>query len=316
MLIESCMEYKGYASEQLNEQIQKNVPTIKVDDTLTSSNDNSLSIEIDTIDNFELLRSIFPSHEEQFLKTCLSYYSFMQKQDQYRVSLDSIIDNILSDSLPSEIHKYSATVKALSVNDVKKITIGKASLNHLLDKSNEETKEFMKIQRNVIKKLEENELENIRVVQDLDDYNDDYDDQYDDVIHFPVNDGSTVNDEYEVKKVSDTVQKKQVIKTPEINWEVRMKDTKRYNTLLKAEEDEILFWQSMKNTNRNNDALDLKSDVNIQSTEVGDSKKSHQERQKMSSANETKKEESKPKFRTKHFDKHHQRDKALRKHNI
>ena len=94
-------------------------------------------------------------------------------------------------------------------------------------------------------------------------------------------------------------------------YDETIKYNKRYNNLIKSDEDDVAFWQSMKNTNKSvhkTESDDCVTDHPQETDKSKDTENNKNTAHKVSS--ETKK------YRTKTYDKHHQKDKNLKKLNL
>lgn len=99
-----------------------------------------------------------------------------------------------------------------------------------------------------IKAMEAQEEEDYRLMNE--DYNDDYDDQFDEPAPLSTTFDAVGGDNNNSSSSTSKKQsKKAAASAPKINWEVRMKEMKRVNQILRSEEEEEKFWASMRNTN-------------------------------------------------------------------
>eukprot|EP01035_Chromulina_nebulosa_P018639 gene18639-24380_t len=240
-----------------------------------------------------MIKGIFPSYGKAFLQACLKSFNY---------NIEQTIDGILNENLPPNILKIDRSAES--------IAIGKSSLKTAF--SEKENKVFKEIQLSRIKAMEREEKENARVIAE--EYDDDYDDQYDDMSHFAISQGDTLETSTDTNQVS---MKKSTNNNKVINWDVKMTDMKRLNSLIFKEEEEQRYWESMRNTNHDRASTSQNNDnTNSANSNTTANSKSNYNKSGSSNGNNSNNNNNtngKPKFRTKTFDKHHQKDKALRK---
>ena len=299
---EGFLRKKGVLSTNATDVNKAAAPTVAV-----STPPASIEEQVETI------KSIFNNYGDQFIISCLLYFD----NDSSRV-----INALLEDNLPPQLANLD--------RNIQRVWIGKGGGkdNYINRYSNENSNNINQIaMRQNEQRYKQIEKERIRALerQEEDDkllisreYGDDYDDQYDNVV-------SSISGPTSVGETAASKRNNHVI----IDWGVRMKETKRINSLIKQEEENLKYWQDLTISNK------LPSDMMVQGgdDEGGDdspplqpsnlgSRQSNTGLPKGPSASNSTAPNTannttsndKTKFRTKRFDKHHQKDKANRKY--
>lgn len=341
----------------------KSVAEAKKSSSSNISSKKSVKIEVNPIVLSESeidkqvmdLKSIFPDYGKAFILACLKSFHY---------NFEQTVDALITNDVPAHLQRMDRQVGSIfhvayylilySISNKRKaeiVTIGKSSLK--LSNTKQQHDEFLKNQKARLNMLEKEEIENKRVISEylFDEYNDDYDDQYDDIVNVgKLSSGALIGgDIVELEDSGKKSKSKSKQSGPIINWDVRMKDTKRLNNLIRAEEEEEKFWQSMKNTNRDIpvmtsiDDTQKSTDIGRSRAVVGKGNNDHSPSKDSSKNNAKESQKLKPNSQIKgnpetaeleqtstekplpsankyrndkkqvSYDKHHQKDKAMRK---
>jgi hypothetical protein len=195
---------------------------------LTAENDSSIQKyhekkqqeQVRIVSSVAAVREIFPDLGEGFVYACLECFEW---------NTDRTIDALLTDNLPPAV----AFMDRKELLQLERLAVNVQKANKIL-KEEEEEKEFKKMMRNRIREQERAEERDIQLLKT---YTDDYDDQYDDVRDLR---GSG-------DKNSNSANRHDI--NSKIDWSVSQTDIKRVNTLMREKEEEVAFWEGMKNTN-------------------------------------------------------------------
>ena len=305
---EGFLRKKVISSTKLNKVSKEAAPA-------AASAEAQVSIE----EQVETIKSIFNTYGDQFIISCLLYFD----NDSSRV-----INALLEDNLPPQLANLDRSVQRVWIgkgggkdNFINRYSNENSNnINQIAMKQNEQR--YKQIEKERIRALERQE-ENDKLLISRE-YGDDYDDQYDDVVSSVSGPTPTASEPVASKKNNNVV----------IDWSVRMKETKRINTLIKQEEENLKYWQDLAIDNKlssvveahdnsdedGDDVLPAPSTSVVRAPNTGGaapkgSNKSSSTVPTNTSTN-TKETENKTKYRTKRFDKHHQKDKAQRKFGI
>lgn len=174
-------------------------------------------------DQLAMILSIFPDLGSAFLEACWIYY---------RQHTDEIIDALVSENLPPILAQLDRTQNLPDPN---------AKSEEIIKKEIED-QTFRELNKEIIKNIEKNQILDAYIIDK--EYDDDYDDQYDEYLGKKPTDLDLDN---EISIVSHASIPAKSDSTN--NWKVQMEETRRYNSLLRQEEQDIKFWTEMKNTN-------------------------------------------------------------------
>jgi hypothetical protein len=282
---------------------------------------------------------IFPDMGESFAGMCLESFDW---------NVERAIDALLADNLPPALRKFDRTLKHAWVgkggprggNEVG--TLGaSAQKTYALPPEDEE---FKRAQRERLLAEERRREEDFKIMSA--EYQDDYDDQFDDArAEIETPEGA---EGAGAASKSRRAAENQKSLAQRINWEVQMNTTKRYNQLVREQEQEDAYWEQMRNTNHDRFARDEAEDegaatVSSSASASTASRKAppnhppqqqpHQHHNQGQGQGQGKGQgrwgeggrgrpagesagpgrQGAPPFRTKTYDKHHAKDKSLRK---
>ena len=290
----------------------------------------------------QAVQSLFPDLGEAFIGACLETFDWNSERS---------IDALLGDNLPPHLRKLDRTLKhAWMGKGGPKGGIAVGSVGKSTEKAYvlPEDEEFKRRQRERLiaeEKARERDF-NLLAAE----YNDDYDDQWDDARSGE--DGVATNSSVEFGTEGAGLKSKRGKSTSSgaqslaqrIQWEVKLNDVRRLNTLIREKEAEDKFWEDMRNTNHDSSRAEADEDATEAEggggphrggaprrgseqrqqspqtqTQPHKSHKHKQQQQQQYNAQGSQATQapvsgsaaSKP--RTKTFDKHHSKDKALRK---
>lgn len=246
----------------------------------------------DPSEALQQVAAVFPDFSPDFIKACLQVFD---------LSAERTVDALLSDNLPPQL---AGLDRALQTG-----RISQKGGARSIRQEKKETNDFAKLQKQRVSLEEKQRERETQIAQRLE-YEDDYDDQY----------GSGRGpEEWRDDEAATAAERKPASKKekPVINWEVRMREMKMYNNLLLSEEREERFWESMRNTNRDV-AAGVGDEESEEAEQAGAAEAVQAAAQPARSVVEVKATgdaaavQAKKK-RNKTFDKHHQKDRALRK---
>lgn len=242
------------------------------------------------------------SFSKQFIVTCLSFFDN---------NVERCIDAILTKNLPPAL-QYLAD-ENLGRGEWRRREDEKDEGYRAGTKSSESDRKHLELQKMRVREAERRaELDSFIVRQE---YGDEYDDQFDDAL-----------------PATDSAETRPVVPPNDIHWEVKLSNIRRHNQLLKEEEREIAFWEDLKLDNKSpilvedgreegkrppdESKKNLTNKKQTPKPTANGSKEPHVKSSKVSEKTESAGDSKKAKYRTKTFDKHHQKEKATKKLNL
>ena len=236
-LIEHLGIMQAAGSEQCEDWTADNIGQSNVDNGSTShsdsiENNDGRAASVDA--GLRSLRDVFPSYGNGFLYACLVFY------EGY---VDKVIDAIVSETLPPALIRMDRTVAVISQGKKGLRGVGQARTKPGSN-NNEMVFDIVDNEQLRQQNKERVRLEELQRERDasilVHEYADDYDDQYDDYIAQSQS-SKTKNNNNKSSNFQNS--------TAAVDWRSNMDRIKRFNTLLRQEEEEVAFWDEIKNTN-------------------------------------------------------------------
>ena len=280
--------------------------------------------------DIDTLKSLFPAYKDIFLGACLAYFDWQ---------VERAADALLTDNIPDHLRCVDTSVVRVSAGKGGGLSTNAGTLVSLAGLGDAQkysgdilpmTSDYKRREKERLRLMEKQEEEDNALIER--EYDDDYDDQYDNPTFLSPN-PSTGIDNMELCDTSTNIphtkskksKKEEQSASLKINWEVRIRETKRINALIRQEEDNIAYWRNMhvhnapvdgaigtvEDEKEKNNSSDSKPTA-ISTTKRVDGKARQTHTQGVQEGCDAGQGEKK-KYRTKTFDKHHQKDKANRK---
>lgn len=265
--------------------------------------------QVEHAQSIEAVLSIFSDMGESYAEACLEMFDW---------DVTRTVDALLSDNLPPSLRAIDRSLKHAWVGKGGPkggVEVGVVGVSGEKTYSLPDDDVFHRNQRERLL-MEERKREEDYIIMAAE-YQDDYDDQWDDAreeVALPVASTADMNGaggRAKVKGKGKDAQTNQSV-SQRIQWEVQMTTMKRMNNLIKEKEAEDRFWEEMRNTNHDVGLRRPDGDdgAGVEGKKYPSAAQSQQPSKQSTKAGA----DGQPKkYRTKTFDKHHAKDKQLRK---
>jgi hypothetical protein len=316
-------------AEEESKKVKSNIST-------TANSKGSISPALQ--EKIQHLKDMFPDFGAAFLEACLRFYNEQENE---------VLDALLTDNLHprlAALDRSMETFPTAASGNPSSTSVGtkpkKLAANETVDIfAQRQNPEYVAQQIAFVRQREALQAADATLVRR--EYDDDYDDQYDDLISKK---DTAAENEYAESIYEDPRSSQSGRKREE--WHRQMAEMRRFNTLLRAEEQDIAFWKSMAINNHaaptskspSDTTTEGNAEAGLPSSEKNPNQQQQPHRHPVASHSETqqhgkgqseknsrreKSSDEAPaesesnshhnKFRTKTFDRHHQKDKNLRK---